>query len=281
MVGVNGLAAYLQLMKLSTSVGEIKREDIENFLIYLKETAPDRHRQGKGKPIATWTLHKYYKGMKVFFNWLVAEEEITVSPMARIKAPKIVETPVPIIEDSAMKKLLSVCEGRDFYARRDTAIFRILIDTGMRRSEIGKLQLSDVDLDTGMAYVIGKGSRPRGCPLGRKAVQAIDRYLRARESHSAAKQTDALWLGHQGAMGLSGLRDMLIRRAKQAGFDHAHLHMFRHTFAHGWRIKGGQNDDLKRLMGWSSDTMLYRYGASAADERAKEAHRRLSPGDKI
>jgi integrase len=79
----------------------------------------------------------------------------------------------------------------------------------------------------------------------------------------------------------NGIRQMLRRRAKQCGLDHLHPHMFRHTFAHRWLSEGGQEQDLMRLAGWRSREMLARYGASAADQRAREAHRRMGLGDRL
>jgi len=78
-----------------------------------------------------------------------------------------------------------------------------------------------------------------------------------------------------------GVGQMIRKRGRAAGIPELHPHMFRHTFAHEWRLAGGDDDSLMRLVGWKSRQMLHRYGASAADARAREAHHRLMLGDRI
>jgi site-specific recombinase XerD len=242
------------------------------------------------------TLHKpstastRYNGLQQWFRWLVAEEEIKYSPMANLRPPALDEKPPAVVSPADIQAILATCRKRTFINVRDEAIIRLFCDTRLRLAEIAGLMLDwgddemvpHLDLEHQLAWVLGKGRRMRGVSFGAKTTLAVDRYLRVRKKRKQSFRPE-LWLNERerGRLTHWGIEQMITRRAKLAGVPHIHPHQLRHTWAHQFKLAGGDRGDLKRMGGWKSDQMVDRYGASAADERAREAHKKISFGDQL
>jgi integrase/recombinase XerC len=117
-----------------------------------------------------------------------------MSPMANVRPPKVPEPRTEMLTPDQLRALLAHCSGRDFVSRCDTAVILLFADTGTRLSELANLTTEDVDLRGRVAYVVGKGRRPRTVPFGARTAQALDRYLRLRRQHARADRPN-LWLG--------------------------------------------------------------------------------------
>lgn len=239
------------------------------------------------------TGSNHYRALQQFFKFLTLEEVIDWDPFGKLRPPHVVDKPVPVIRHDVLWILLGACKGRGLAELRDTAIIMVLLDIGLRRGELAGLdyaekpEAGDVDLVFDVLNVRGKGGWCRVAPFGDTAGLAIECYIRKRNRvlRAADMQVDGpLWITVKTMKRLTGegIARMLDRRCDQAEIRRINPHRFRHTFAHEFRVDNSDDEtDLMYLMGWRSRQMLSRYGASAAAVRARAAHRKNSPCDRL
>ncbi|OLF11877.1 tyrosine-type recombinase/integrase [Actinophytocola xanthii] len=269
-VAASGVEVAEDMSDAAEDPTDVQRSHVEWFIAWMIETRS-----------ASTALNKY-KALQQFFGYLEDEEEITRHPMRRMSQPTKTKKLVPVLGDEEIAAVLATCSGKSFLDRRDTAVIRLLLDTGGRLTETTMVDVDDVNLRRDLLKVRGKGDKERAIPFGEKTGQAITRYLRVRAKHPGAG-LPALFLAERGRkrLGSDGVKTMLRRRGEAAGIGRLHAHRFRHTLAHEWRLNGGDADDLMAIMGWESREMLRVYGESAAAVRAEATHRRLGLGNRV
>ena len=220
-----------------------------------------------------------YADLNCFWKWWSAEFR-SDNPMTKIHRPREVLTDVPVLTGEQLDKLMDATAGTDDESVRDRAIVMTLLDSGLRRMEISRLDLGDVDLEDGTLRVRqGKGGKARTALIGTPTAQALWRYLRARADTG---KDSALFLSAYGhRLTPSGIGQLIVRLGKKAGIDGLHAHQLRHTWCSMNLDDGIAEHSLAKLAGWSSTKQIARYGRALAEERALREGRAHLPVDQL
>jgi integrase/recombinase XerD len=203
------------------------------------------------------TVANYIRDVSVYCAWLVAEGDLDLNPTIGLK-PKLPKRRPPSYTKRQINALL---DGAD---PRDRALIIVLLDTGLRAGELVSMTQDSVDTLTGHFAVIGKGDKERSGWLSSYALKAVRTYLSWRvDDHPA------LWYGAGGPLTVSGVYQVIRRRARAAGIAgevRRLLHSFRATFAKTYLKRGGDLESLRRLLGHESIAMSAHYAQLADDE---------------
>lgn len=256
----------------STRVADITQEVCQRFVAHLLETRKSK------------TAQTRYQGLYAFFRWCVDEELLEDSPMRKLHKPQDKDRPsVLILSDEQMSALLGACRAdKTFAGFRDLALLRLLPTTGMRRAECAALELEDIDLGKRIVHIRhGKGGKARYASLDVKTAQALDRYIKRVRVHHTHSYLPNLWIGQQGALTPKGINFIVAKRAREAGLEHIHPHLFRHLATHEFLAQEMQVNNVAELLGHTDLNMIMQtYGRRLANKRAIEEHQRLHIGDR-
>lgn len=185
---------WVQHNRVSLDISKIQVQHLRSFLAYI-QTTPNRWNVGSTSSQhlpSMATVDVYWRSLQSFFAWLVKEGVIEAkdSPMKKLPRPKV---PKKIVEDiplDLVRRAIDEFDGNTLIGARNRAIILMLLDTGIRLSECSNLTLADINLDTGLIRVWGKGGKQRLVRLGEIARQAMEDYLILRGSNTG----DSLWV---------------------------------------------------------------------------------------
>ena len=253
---------------------------IRHFLWYL---ATESNRWGNNnpatrKPASQTTVSDYYRALYSFFSWLTREQLISNNPLTNLKKPKPEKKVIQALTLGEIERLFKECSGNNALDVRNKAILSVLLDTGLRVSELANLSLDDVNIDNGSLLVRhGKGNKQRVVRIGVKAQKILWKYITLYRKGNG----NSLFLNRSGeTFDVVGIK-ILIKRLGNRAKVKVHPHKLRHTFAISFLRAGGDVFSLQYLLGHSTLQMTQRYLQSLNATDAARAHQKFSPLDNL
>jgi len=233
--------------------------------------------------VSLGTRHRRHREVRAFFSWMLRMHYIERHPFTGIPNVRVEQKVISPLSETEIHTLLDACDIEDEYGCRNRAMILLLLDTGIRASELHGLELEDVDLKSRRVHIRhGKGRKQRVVAFGHGPAYALSMYV-------------VLWRGEKpGALFLTvgshsrkrrpvnphHLGTVLLRLGRECGV-HANPHRFRHTFA-TWAIEDQARElDVQYLLGHSTSAMVRRYSATYDAAKAAEAHASFSPASRL
>jgi site-specific recombinase XerD len=235
------------LEKQVTDTGDIAPEHVSAWMAHLAR-----------RDLSGASRNRKFHALASFFSYLVATEKLERSPTTRLDAPDIEQREPRVLTTTEIKALQGVCRDDP----RDAAMIEMLLQTGLRVSELVHLGMDDVvwsEPDT-VAYLIirqAKGKKDRMVPLNSRAERALKRWMKVRPKVDYPN----VFLSKRGKNPLyaADVRNMLHKYYDRADIRGASAHTLRHTFCTQHAAKGTNLVVIQRAAGHASLTTTQRY----------------------
>lgn len=260
--------------------------DIKDLVRFLKEngsTVPGRHH------VRSYLLRltTRYKGSSVnrklsaargFFSYVARECSLKANPFGHVRSVKTKAGLARFLTPDEMFDLLERTQSA-----RDKALLELLYSTGIRVGEAERLKCCDLDADSGFLLVVGKGSKQRMVPVGRRAVDAVLAYLALRGIRDPIYSDQPMFLGARGGpMNARSMRRVLHKWALNAALaKKVSPHVIRHSFATHLLDAGADLRSIQEMLGHASLSTTQRYTHLRVDKLMEvydKAHPRAREG---
>lgn len=203
-----------------------------------------------GKPISTNTINNYVRNIKVFFNWLSDEDEITKNPVDKIKLLKGFERMKPLLNESEINLILNSFDKTKFDGYRNYIITLFIFDTGCRITECLNIQVQDVDLSNkAVVLKYTKNKKERLVFFSTKMRKELQRWIQYKDRYFS---NELLFPSNRGNIMMPGTYETALRKIGQRKNIELFPHRIRANFAQYYLLNGGDLYSLSRIMGHSS-----------------------------
>ena len=277
---------FLGVQVPTTSPVEIGIAEARKFIFYLQNNAirwEDNPRISDDKSLSPFTVQAYVRAIKAFWTWLFDEGFISANTMSALKLPKTPRKVVKTFTREQVQHMIKVLNQKSIRGFRDYLIVMILLDTGIRLSELMGLTIDNIDFGQNCFLVHGKGDKERLVPFGSRVRHILWQYIRNIRPEPKFDDINQVLLTDNGyPLRPRAVQVMINRLGLRAGITGVRCspHTFRHTFAKNYLLLGGDVFSLQRILGHSSLEVVKLY-INLATSDISEQHRRFSPVDNI
>jgi len=229
--------------------------------------------------LAASTIARRVAAIRSFFRHQVLVGARKENPAAELELPRRRRALPKTLSPGEVERLIEAATGVTPRALRDQALVELLYGAGLRVSEAVGLDKAGVDLEQRFVRALGKGSKERIVPLGRPAVDALNRYLARGRPYLDKRHRSELFLNAQGGpLTRAGAFLILRKLAEKAGLDpeRVHPHLLRHSFATHLLEGGADLRSVQEMLGHAdlATTELYTH---VSDRRRRELYFRAHP----
>ena len=254
---------YLAQKGIKTSA-KVNREHVSNFMFDLKK-----------HDMSATTICRNLAAVKMFHRFLVRENLAKEDPTTLVDTPKLWSRIPSVLTQAEIESMIQAASGKKAQEVRDQAILEIFYASGLRVSELADLKTTSINYEVGFVRAVGKGSKERIIPLGKKAREALQRYLlKARPQLLKNQTTDVLFLSRLGKkISRQSLWAVIKFYARKANIKKT---IKPHTFATHLLEHGADLRSVQEMLGHAdiSTTQIYTH---VDKERLKSVHKQFHP----
>jgi len=273
-LAANTLTAYRsdldKLKRFAGSLGKeiqsLDRDDIRAFLKNLRASGLDPR-----------SIARILVTARNLYRFLQLDGHLRRDPTATLESPKTWQSLPKFLLPEEVELLLDSPDCSTRLGIRDKAMLEVLYATGLRVTELVSLKESDLNLETGFLLTLGKGSKERLVPLGKKAIQWLTSYLGIRSSLLGDRKATALFVTSKGqAVSRQAFWKLITEYGRKAGVGHVTPHLLRHSFATHLLENGADLRSVQLMLGHSDvgTTQIYTH---VSNERLREVYKKCHP----
>ncbi|WP_456424905.1 tyrosine-type recombinase/integrase [Lutibacter sp.] len=263
---LNSFQRYCNKMYDSQSIVTVNYAQIRSWIVSLVESN-----------LSNRSINRKVSSLKSFYKFLQKTKEIEINPLAKHKALKIPkQVQVPFSEKEIINALNLIVENGDFESLRNKLIIELFYATGIRRSELINIKITDIDFVNETVKVLGKRNKERFIPLIKSVLKSLIKYLEIREEIDT--NSSYLFITKKGKI----IYDTLVYRIINNYFSSVSSkvkkspHILRHSFATHLLNEGADLNSVKELLGHSSlaSTQVYTHSSLG---KLKEVYNKTHP----